>query len=237
MSILPISGSLGADNITQGEFKTNIEQQRQFIEDSLGTDSTNLPFYSRTEIDNTVVKNTGNETISGVKTFSSSPIVPTPSFTAITNDKVIDQSYFFDNTNFSGIEYADEDLLGTPDTSFSSTGARIYPDGTIRGKSSYGEYVKYPDGTLIIKVYGGTIETTTLVTGSIWRGGGTCYTLPHALIDKDTAVEMVSTRFVNGYVFPSRSNILSTTELYTEVSGATSTAQGYSIATVIGRWK
>jgi len=43
-------------------------------------------------------------------------------------------------------EYADEGLLGTPDTGFSSTGARIYPDGTIRGKSSYGEYIKYSDG-------------------------------------------------------------------------------------------
>lgn len=51
-------------------------------------------------------------------------------------------------TNEDGIEYADEGLLGVPDTSFSSTGARIYPDGTIRGKSNYGEYVKYPDGRL-----------------------------------------------------------------------------------------
>lgn len=68
MSTLPISGSLGADNITQGEFKTNIEQQRQFIEDSLGTDSTDLK----------VVDKSSDENIGGLKNFTTSPTVPTP---------------------------------------------------------------------------------------------------------------------------------------------------------------
>jgi len=48
-------------------------------------------------------------------------------------------------------EYADAGLLGTPDTGFSSTGARIYSDGTIRGKSSYGSYVKRPNGVMECK--------------------------------------------------------------------------------------
>jgi len=79
MSILPISGSLGGNDVTQGQFKAKIEEQRQFIEDSIGTDSSDLRFYNKTEIDSTVVKNNGDETIGGIKTFSSSPIAPTPS--------------------------------------------------------------------------------------------------------------------------------------------------------------
>ena len=65
------------------------------------------------------------------------------------NDFITTQIFNQDGTEFDGIEYFDAGLLGVPDTTFSSTGARIYPDGTIRGKSSYGEYVKYPDGTFI----------------------------------------------------------------------------------------
>lgn len=58
-----------------------------------------------------------------------------------------------------GVPYADAGLLGVPDTSFSPTGARIYPDGTIRGKSSYGIYNKFPCG--VLKMYGKTVISFT----------------------------------------------------------------------------
>jgi len=67
------------------------------------------------------------------------------------NDFITTQIFNQDGTEFDGVEYFDAGLLGVPDTTFSPTGARIYPDGTIRGKSSYGEYVKYPDGRLECK--------------------------------------------------------------------------------------
>jgi len=64
--------------------------------------------------------------------------------------------------NEDGVEYFDEGLLGVPDTTFSSTGARIYPDGTIRGKSSYGEYVRYPYGRLECTGKGRTLNSGQL---------------------------------------------------------------------------
>ena len=48
-------------------------------------------------------------------------------------------------------EFLDEGLLGAPDTGFSSTGARIYPDGTIIGKCSDGSrYEKNTNGSVRI---------------------------------------------------------------------------------------
>lgn len=67
------------------------------------------------------------------------------------NDFITTQIFNQDGAEFDGVEYFDDGLRGVPDTTFSSTGARIYPDGTIRGKSSYGKYTKSPDGTLICK--------------------------------------------------------------------------------------
>jgi len=67
------------------------------------------------------------------------------------NDFITTQIFNQDGTEFDGVPYADAGLLGVPDTSFSPTGARIYPDGEIRGKSSYGEYTKFPSGVLFFK--------------------------------------------------------------------------------------
>ena len=65
-------------------------------------------------------------------------------------------------SNADGIEYFDDGLLGVPDTSFSSTGARLYPDGTIRGKSDYGDYIKSPDGEASASL----VDATILGTGT-----------------------------------------------------------------------
>lgn len=47
-----------------------------------------------------------------------------------------------------GIEYLDPGMVGTPFPILSPTGAKIYPDGTIRGMSLNGEYIKYPNGII-----------------------------------------------------------------------------------------
>ena len=47
-------------------------------------------------------------------------------------------------------EFLDEGLLLAPDTGFSSTGSRVYPDGTIRGQCSDGSWYKTdPNGYTI----------------------------------------------------------------------------------------
>jgi len=70
-----------------------------------------------------------------------------------------------------GEVYLDEGLLVAPDTTFSPTGARIYPDGTIRGKSaSYGEYVKYPDGTLVCTNTSTTVVNLTTSFDGVYYG-------------------------------------------------------------------
>ena len=80
----------------------------------------------------------------------------------------------WDSSIEDGIEYFDSGLIGVPDTTFSSTGARIYPDGTIRGKSSYGEYVKYPDGRIII-VGAVTVTTTSAINNRYGSTSGVAY--------------------------------------------------------------
>lgn len=106
--------------------------------------------------------------------------------------------------NPDGVEYADSGIQGVPNTSFSSTGARIYPDGTIRGKSSYGEYVKYPDGTLVC--------TRTIVAGtsiSYYNANNNC------IFNLYTAHKAISTFFgmsataCDGYTFSKGDYILS----------------------------
>jgi len=91
-------------------------------------------------------------------------------------------------------EYADDGLLGTPNTSFSSTGARIYPDGVIRGKSSYGEYVKYPDGGLMVssnRIYpSGNFSAGTY----IWE-----ILFPMSGISTNTPISLVAEAIGNGF--------------------------------------
>lgn len=48
------------------------------LEENGSVNASMVGAYSKSETDNTVVKLTGDQTIAGVKTFSSSPIVPTP---------------------------------------------------------------------------------------------------------------------------------------------------------------
>ena len=67
------------------------------------------------------------------------------------NNFIKTQIFNPDGAEFDGVEYADPRINGVPDTNFSTTGARIYPDGTIRIKTSYGTFKESPDGEIIIK--------------------------------------------------------------------------------------
>lgn len=87
-----------------------------------------------------------------------------------------------DGAEFDGVAYADAGLLGVPDTSFSPTGARIYPDGVIRGKSSYGKYYKYPNGILECSDINQNNERVTASTaeGAIYFGSFLAVSFAHA---------------------------------------------------------
>jgi len=81
-----------------------------------------------------------------------------------------------DGTNVSEYqEYVDEGLLLSPDTGFSSTGARIYPDGTIIGKCT--------DGSKYIKDSKGNVKIITAYTMAYLAGSQLFYnaTLPCTL--------------------------------------------------------
>ena len=193
------------------------------------------PSYTKTESDDKFIDNTSNETIDGTKTFSSSPIVPKPTFTSTSNNKAIDQSYFFDDTNFDGIEYFDDGLLGVPDTTFSSTGARIYPDGTIRGKSSYGEYVKYPDGRLECAYkHPERIDTTTAI-GAIYKSSPLQVYFPVMFISNPY---VVSGGVISNQLFYCSTQSITTSGLLIYMISPTSqTNTGYPLIIATGRWK
>ena len=134
--------------------------------------------------------------------------------------------------NPDGIPYADSGIRGVPDTSFSPTGARIYPDGTIRGKSSYGEYVKYPDGILICSsgTASGVINTAI---GNIFASGSVTESFPYVFVTAPSVSSSLA--FVNGW-----SNIsdVTTSNLKTRAYCYYNVNVSATIRFIaIGRWK
>ncbi len=115
--------------------------------------------------DSAVVHKTGDETIAGVKTFTSLPII-----------------------NGKNIVSQDTTAYNVDTTSFI---ANTLPSGAIieNGSNANGRYVKFADGTLICTHSKSalTIDITTL-NGSVYRDVGTSFTFPHAFI----AVPIVS---------------------------------------------
>jgi hypothetical protein len=139
--------------------------------------------------------------------------------------------------NEDGIEYFDDGLLGVPDTTFSSTGARIYPDGTIRGKSSYGEYVKSPDGRLEMTAHITQTDTSYVI---VWG-------FPHLNTSLEKSYTNAVTRKKYGgnndivSVFPHPNSITSesSTVFQLQTTPATNyTGGGATLSCVfIGEWK
>jgi len=86
MSTLIEADNLGRDDVTQGQFKTYIEDFRQYIEDSLGTDSTTVA--SNIEYDNTTSGLSSNNIKSAIDELAES----SSSEFIDTNFKIIDDS-------------------------------------------------------------------------------------------------------------------------------------------------
>lgn len=149
---IPVKNVLGNANVTEGNFQIAIEQLRESVigsgkaYDSANTYMINdtcsfsgIIYYSK--IDNNtgntpviganwgvnVVQNTGNETIAGVKTFSSSPIVPVPTLV----NQVISMGNIVEKTS-AGIGYGNgSGGTVTQLTSKSTTVALHKPCGQI----------------------------------------------------------------------------------------------------------
>lgn len=87
-------------------------------------------------------------------------------------------------------EYSDSGLVGTPDVGFSSTGARIYPNGIIVGKSSNGTYTKYPCGKL-------TCYRTEVLNLNITSTYDTIYWNGSLFVERATAHQFIDTNFAS----------------------------------------
>ena len=133
-------------------------------------------------------------------------------------------------------EFLDEGLLGAPDTGFSSTGARIYPDGTIRGKSDYGEYVKYPDCTLICTNTSTTIADLTISLDGVYYGTNIEFLHPVQFVSTpSSSVNMQS----SGRLIDARANTNNTIKSawYPTSNASRSSLTVISAYMAIGKWK
>lgn len=122
--------------------------------------------------DSTAVKLTGNQTIDGIKTFTSSPIVPTPT----ANTQAVNKAYVDTKQSKSELAYNVNTSSYIPNTL--ASGAIIE-----RGSNANGEYVKYADGTMIC-TYKATV--TDQAISSAYQGlftGSRSWTLPHEFIE------------------------------------------------------
>ena len=106
-----------------------------------------------------VVNTEGNQTIAGIKTFSSSPIVPIPT----TGAQSANKDYVDTKQSKSELAYNVDTSSYIPNTLLS--GAMIE-----RGSNANGEYIKYADGTLICL----SNVTTNGINGFL-LGGSTYY--------------------------------------------------------------
>ena len=135
-------------------------------------------------------------------------------------------------------EYSDNGLLGTPDTAFSSTGARIYPTGTVIGKSSYGVYIRLPNGLLICtRSNAVTIDVTTLLDGRYYGDLG-IWIYPHEFF----TIPFSNTKFRqnSGRIgIPFEITLSTSSQYQCGVSNSTSEVAKYVSFTqfAIGTWK
>jgi hypothetical protein len=108
---------------------TYLEGEIALKADQTALDTTNTTVGTKAD-DNAVVKLTGTQTVAGVKTFSSSPVVPTP-----TTDMQASTKKYVDDIAFAGVPDASETVAGkvelatsaevTAGTDTGSTGAPL----------------------------------------------------------------------------------------------------------------
>ena len=184
----------------------------------VGTGSENIPLAKKAEVTalaNNTVKLTGNQTIAGVKTFSSSPIVPTP-----TTDFQAATKKYVDNTAYS-VEII-EDLITVPSgfntvivkdinrggIFVSKTEAAIDPNtgsvyavngGTVFAKLGGGFWVRQFSGAINVKWFGvkgdGITDDTLFIQNAL--GVGSILDLD-GLICKTSALSLSNNTIKNG---------------------------------------
>ena len=101
--------------------------------------------------------NTGTN---AVKYVTPQSLVGSDEWLAINTKTLATDLVIAEGSNWAGIAYTDPDALGSTPT------AKIYPDGTIVGSTSYGEYIKHPNGELECRG-NGTINITSASNGQV----------------------------------------------------------------------
>ena len=142
-------------------------------------------------LDNTAVKLTGNQTIAGIKTFTSSPIVPTPTTdNDAVNKKYVDDAIAIDNiddlatytgsslviivkdSNRGGIFVSKTEVDMDPNTGSLYT----VNGGTVFAKLGGGFWVRQYSGAINVKWFGakgdGLQDDTVFINNAIALGGG-----------------------------------------------------------------
>ena len=175
-----------------------------------------------------VVELEGNQTIAGVKTFSSSPIVPTPT----TGTQVANKNYVDTKQSKVEVAYNANSSSYVPNTL--SSGAIIE-----RGSNDNGEYVKFADGTLICTANVGCSGNINIPLGSLYTTPATTWNFPAAFSSMLYHLSGCE-RFGVGNCFLTRAdgvNETATSCSFKGARGASVNATPTFALTAIGRWK
>lgn len=162
MALLPSESGITSASTTNAQQKLNFAAIRNFLAGLLGTDSDDKAA-ARSALG--VVATSGDESIAGVKTFSSSPVVPTP---ATTDDSGKAASTAFVRDLALGVDQTVQDLTASRShgtTYTNSTGKPILVSVTI-GTSGTTSLTARIDGNTyasISQVTGHTVSLTFVV--------------------------------------------------------------------------
>lgn len=176
-----------------------------------------------------VVETEGNQTITGVKTFSLSPIVPTPT----TGTQVV-------NKNYADLKQSKSELAY--DINTSSYIPNTLASGAIieRGSNANGEYVKFADGTLICTTIIACSGNVSLPLGSLYTTPSTVLTFPASFVGYDSYSLSGNEKGGVGNCFFTRADGASETSTSCSFKGVRGAAAYYIptfALTAIGRWK
>ena len=140
----------------------------------------NNSFYKKSEIDSFTVKLTGNQTISGIKTFSSSPIVPTPT----TGQQVTNKDYVDNLLNAT--------ITGT--ATFTNVDNNIEMTGIGSLGLEIGDVISIADSVSNNKIF--TVEVLTnadnIIVNKAHAGGTTTKSLVDEAATADVVVTLLS---------------------------------------------
>lgn len=118
--------------------------------------------------DSAVVHNTGAETVAGIKTFSSSPIVPTPSTsTQAANKSYVDSGFgsnsFIFNVAVTGTQDSSNTQFTTPDNYITGT-LEVYLNGILQKRVS--DYTETTPGSALFDFVGYAPSSSDVITVS-----------------------------------------------------------------------